>query len=132
MNTQMQQVVAGRFANAQGQQGNFTANCGTFTFFIHKNLMNQLGFTKDEDIQFPFYAVLQERDIFPRDANGELSTVAVKRLQAVSIFKTEEEMLNAINASDKLKIKAKLDLQKFASTAGLDTQTINALLSASV
>lgn len=134
----MHKIISGNFAIAEGQQGNFTARTATDGFFIHKNLMASMGWTKDADLKDasgkfkPFWVVTKERDIFPRDKDGNLTTVAVKRIQATSIFLSREEMLEAINESDKLRIDATTELNSYAKSAGLDEKTVSALLTAAV
>jgi hypothetical protein len=93
--------------------------------------MDALGFTKDADVK-PFFALVDERDIQTRDANGELTDVLVKRLQALSVFKTQEDLVDAVNSDAKIEIAAALDLKATATSAGLTDQQVNSLLSAAI
>jgi hypothetical protein len=125
-------ILSGKFANAEGQKGNFTGyNASGQRIFIHKAQMDALGFTKDADVK-PFFALVDERDIQTRDANGELTDVLVKRLQALSVFKTQEDLVDAVNSDAKIEIAAALDLKATATSAGLTDQQVNSLLSAAI
>lgn len=121
-------ILSGKFANGEGQKGNFTGyNAAGNKVFIHKAQMEAMGFTKDADFK-PFFALIDKRDIQTRDANGELTDVLVKRLQALSTFKTQEDLIDALNSDAKIEIAAALDLKATATSAGLtDTQLSNLL-----
>lgn len=131
-------VISGNFTTGEGAKGNFSARNATGNFFIHKRLMATLNFNSDADLKDengefkPFYAILQEREITTRNAEGELTDQKAKRLQAVSIFKTKAQMLEAVNADAKLQIEASNQLKQFATTQGLDQKTVEALLQATV
>jgi len=126
------QILSGNFAKSEGNKGNFTGyNAKGEKIFIHKALMEGLGIKADKDFK-PFYAVIGVREIATRDENGELTTTLVKRLQALSVFKTDVELINAVNSDAVLEIKAKAALKTEATTAGLTESALNALMSASV
>ncbi len=125
-------ILSGKFANGEGQKGNFTGyNAKGQRIFIHKAQMEALGWAKDADVQ-PFYALVDEKDIQTRDANGELTDVLVKRLQALSVFKTQEELVDALNADAKIEVAAALDLKATASSAGLTDTQLNSLLAVAI
>lgn len=126
---QMTELQSGAFTKGENAKGNFTAyDANGERFFIHKNTINALGWLTDADVKFPFYAITDEKEIQTRDANGELTDVLVKRAQALSIFKTEDDMINAFNSGARLQIKAKQNLQAVATASGLSQSTINSLL----
>ena len=125
-------ILSGKFANGEGQKGNFTGyNAAGQRIFIHKAQMEALGWSKDADVK-PFYALVDEKDIQTRDANGELTDVLVKRLQALSVFKTQEELVDAVNSDAKIEIAAALDLKATATSAGLTDSQVNSLLSVAI
>lgn len=126
----MTEILSGSFTSGEGKKGNFTAyNANGERIFVHKNTMESLGLKKNEDVKFPFYAITDDKDIQTRDENGELSGVMVSRLQALSVFKTEDEMLDAFTSSERLAIKAKARVQSVAKDSGLAQSAIDALLS---
>jgi hypothetical protein len=125
-------ILSGKFANAEGQKGNFTGyNAKGQRIFIHKAQMDALGWTKDADVK-PFFALIDEKDIQTRDANGELTDVLVKRLQALSVFKTQEELIDAVNADAKIELAAAIDLKASATSAGLTDAQLSSLLSVAI
>lgn len=125
-------ILSGKFANGEGQKGNFTGyNAAGQRIFIHKAQMESLGWSKDADVK-PFFALVDEKDIQTRDANGELTDVLVKRLQALSVFKTQEELIDAVNSDAKIEIAAALDLKSTATSAGLTDAQMNSLLAVAI
>lgn len=129
MSKQMSEIHSGNFSKGDKAQGNFTGYTSDGEkFFINKALLASTGWTKDADVKFPFYAITGETEIQTRDADGELTDTLVKRSKALSIFKTEDEMINAFNSSARMQIKAKVNLAQVATASGLSTATINSLL----
>lgn len=127
---QMSEILSGSFTSGEGKKGNFTAyNSNGDKIFIHKRTMESLGFNTNEDIKFPFYTIMDDKDIKTRDKDGNLSDNVATRLQALSIFKTEDEMLDAFTSSERLAIKAKARVQSVAKASGLTETAIDALLS---
>ena len=125
----MSEIQSGNFAKGENNKGNFTGYTPNGEkFFINKALLASTGWTKDADVKFPFYAITGETPIQTRDENGELTDVMVQRSKALSIFKTEDEMINAFNSSARMQIKAKVNLAAVATASGLSTATINSLL----
>lgn len=121
--------------------GNFSAN-GNFSgytalgerLFIHKTQMNGLGWTANEQVKFPFYAIGAEKMIGQLDANGQPAVnadgtaVQVARLQALSIFPTKEAMISAHVDTATLDIEIKSAVKQSATAAGLSEQAIDSLL----
>lgn len=121
-------ITAGNFAKGDNNQGNFTGyNANGDKIFISKTMLLGLKIETDADFN-PFYAVIDERDIPTRDEAGELTTIMTKRLQAISIFATEAELVEGVNADASIDIAVKADLALKATTAGLSEETIQALL----
>jgi hypothetical protein len=124
--------------------GSFTAN-GNFSGYtalgervhIFGRQMSALGWSKQEDVKFPFYAIGTTKEIGQLDANGkplvDANGVAVtaSRLTALSAFKTREDIKQAHADSALLDIEIQQEIRTQASTAGLSEQAINALANAS-
>ena len=128
----MVQIFSGNFSKGENAKGNFTGYDSEGTrIFIFKAQMETLGIKEDKDFK-SFYALVAERDIQTRDADGELTDTVTKRLQATAVFKTEAELFQAKNSSKRLELGAMLDLQQTASTAGLSEKHVEMLLSASI
>lgn len=126
----MIQILGGNFSKGDNAKGNFTGKDSEGQkVFIFKAQMESLGIKTDADFK-PFYALVIENEIQTRDADGNISEVTAKRTEATSVFKTEEELFKAKNSSARLKIGATLDLQKTASSAGLNEVDMQTLLSA--
>lgn len=126
-------ILSGKFTAGDKAQGNFTGyNAGGERIFIHKNQMESAGWKADKDIAFPFFAIVDDKDIQTRDENGELTNVLVKRLQALSVFKTAAELITASNSDALLEINATVDLKAAATTAGLTDSMVEKLLSMAV
>ena len=135
----MTKIVRGNFANGKDRKGNFTAyNSNGDRIFIHKNLMESFGFTKDEDLKkdgrfTPFFANVEEREINPRDEAGNiLVDKTVKRLQAVSIALNRDEFISNTNEDAKLEVDRLKDLSDYATSKSLTEDAVNVLLKASI
>ena len=128
----MVQILSGNFSKSEGSKGNFSGyDAEGNRIFINKAQMAGIKIEKDADVK-PFYALVAEREIQTRDADGELSNVTTLRLQATSVFLTEAELFNAKNSAARLNLGAALDLQKTASSAGLNEAQVNALLASAI
>lgn len=125
-------ILSGKFANAEGQKGNFTGyNSTGQRIFIHKTQMETIKMKADADFK-PFFALIDEKDIQTRDANGEITDTTVKRLQALSVFTTMEDLLSAQNSDFEISIASTKHRASIASTAGLSETEVKALLSVSI
>ena len=115
--------------------GNFSAN-GNFSgytalgerLFIHKTQMAGLGWTKESDVKFPFYAIGAEREINTRDASGAISDVKAMRLQALSIFTTKEALTSAHVDTAVLDVEIKSAIKQTATNAGLSESEVASIL----
>jgi hypothetical protein len=124
--------------------GSFTAN-GNFSGYtalgervhIFGRQMSALGWAKQDDVKFPFYAIGTMKEIGQLDASGkplvDANGVAVTsgRLTALSAFKSREEIKQAHADSALLDIEIAQEIRNQASTAGLTESAINALANAS-
>ena len=124
--------------------GSFTAN-GNFSGYtalgervhIHKRQVEAMGWTKQEDVKFPFFVIGTVKQIGQLDANGKPlmnadgTPATADRLTALSAFKTREEIKQAHADAALLDIEIAQEIRTQASTAGLSEQAISALANAS-
>lgn len=123
------QILSGKFSSGADAKGNFSGyNAGGERIFIHKAQMEAAGFT-DGNVKFPFYALIANKPIQTRDANGDITEVVVDRLQALSVFTTDEALTAAVNADYALTLKAAAARKEMATAAGLNEASVNTLLS---
>jgi hypothetical protein len=124
-------VQTGGFTNA----GNFTAYSALGErVFIHKRVMQSQKWAKDSDVTFPFYAIIDTKEIGQLDDAGKPkmndngTVLLVERLQALSIFASEESLTNAQVDNVTLDIRVKSAIKSSASSAGLTESAIESLL----
>lgn len=120
--------------------GQFTAN-GNFSGYtalgervhIFNRQMQALGWTKPEQVVFPFYAIGTVKQIGQLDANGKPlvnadgTPATADRLTALSAFKTRDEIKQAHADAALLDIEITQEIRNQASTAGLSQKAIDAL-----
>lgn len=125
--------------------GNFTGN-GNFSGYneegvrthIPQRQMENMGWKKDGDVKYPFYALANEREfnVVDADNNSKLDAdgneIKFQRLQAGSIFKTVDEFIQAKNSSKLLDLKATVAYNTEVTSAGLSEKDVLALLEASI
>jgi len=120
--------------------GQFTAS-GNFSGYtalgervhIFGRQMQAMGWTKPEQVQFPFYCIGTTKQIGQLDpsgkplvnANGE--AITADRLTALSAFKTREDIKQAHADSALLDIEITQEIRTQAVNAGLSEQAVNAL-----
>lgn len=124
------QIVAGNFT----EQGNFTGyNAKGERIHLNKKAMESLGWTKPEQVKFPFFAIVGEKTFNKVDANNEpIEGETFTRLQSLSAYQTKEAMISAYNSEAQLELEAKAALNTSAKASGLTEAAINALLEATV
>jgi hypothetical protein len=130
---------------------NYVINNGTFTasgnfsgytalgerVHIFGRQIQALGWSKPEDVKFPFYAIGTVKQIGQLDASGKPminadgTPTTSDRLTALSAFKTREEIKQAHADSALLDIEIAQEIRNQASTAGLSESAVNALANAS-
>lgn len=123
--------------------GNFTAN-GNFSGYtalgdrvhLHKRQMESLGWTKNEDVKFPFYTIATIKQIGQLNDKGQAVMdattglpVTQDRLTALSAFKSRDEIKQAHADSRLLDIEIEQEINAQASSAGLTSEAIKALAS---
>ena len=120
--------------------GQFTAN-GNFSGYtalgervhIFGRQMQALGWTKPEEVKFPFYCIGTTKQIGQLDANGKPlmkadgTPATADRLTALSAFKSREDIKQAHADSALLDIEIAQEIRTQASSAGLSEQAVNAL-----
>lgn len=118
-------IHSGNFSNA----GNFTGYTAMGeSIFIHKAQMTSLGWTKIEDVKFPFYAIGGIKQINTRDASGNITDVKADRLQAFSVFTTKDALTSAHVDTAVLDISIKAAIKQTASAAGLTENELAGLM----
>jgi hypothetical protein len=123
------QILSGKFSTGADSKGNFSGyNAGGERIFIHKSQMESVGFNTADDVKFPFYALIANKPIQTRDANGDITEVVVDRLQALSLFKSAAELTAAVNADFALSLDAAKARKEMATAAGLNEESVNTLL----
>jgi hypothetical protein len=130
-------ITTGAFANKAGQKGNFfgrTATGNVGGIFIKKEKMESIGITTDAQFKKPIYAIIAEELITPNDENGN-PLAPVLRVSAMSVYKTEAELIEATVADNvldtKIAIAQRKALEDALESAELTEQSVNAILSAS-
>ena len=124
-------ILTGNFAKTAGNKGNFTGyNSEGDQIFIAKAMIEKLGIKKDADFTDPIYALIAERIITPNDANGQ-PMQPTARLQALSLYKTVPELVQAKNADAVLVIEERKHLEAMVGSADLSEASVHAILSAS-
>lgn len=125
------------------QSGSFSAGKGHFTaysakgekVFVHKRIMDSLGFNKTVSPTFPLYAIVNKEEITPWGDDGkpimEADGVTVHkewREQALSIFKTKEAMIEAYVDDATLDIEIKQAISVKATASGLSADSLATLM----
>lgn len=126
-------ILSGKFADKDGQLGNFSGyNAQGQRIFIFKEQMAEAGFVDKKSLKFPIHALMTQREIQTRNEDGELSGVTVIRTQATAVFKSREELVDAMTSDKLTAIYAQKLLVAEANSAGLTKEQVNALLNISI
>ena len=127
------------------RSGNFTGN-GNYSgytalgerLFIHKNLLESMGWKKNEDVKFPFFAIGAVKQIGQLNEDGTPKTnadgspVLVDRLQALSVYGSKESLVAAHVDVATLDIDIKGAIMTSAKASGLTESALSSLMAASV
>lgn len=140
----MAQILSGKFSSGtdaltgKPKQGNFTGLSEDGSrIFISKQLMESIGIKTDADLKNTdssfkgFFAIFDSKEIQTADADGQL-TLSKERVQALSIFLSEGDMIDAFYASERRKIVGHGGLKTLAQTHGLSDNTVHAIMHASI
>ena len=140
----MSQILSGKFSSGtdaltgKAKQGNFTGYSEDGSqIFISKQLMESVGIKTDADLKNAdgsfksFFTIFDTKEIAQADKDGEM-TLTAQRVQALSVFLTEDAMVNAFYASERRKIVGQGGLKTLATTVGLSDASVNAILTAAI
>ena len=125
---------------------NYVINNGSFTkagnfsgytalgqrVHIYQRQMEALGWSGNDDVQFPFYCIGDIREIQPVDEKGNPTGEIAERLTALSVFKTRDEIKNAHADAAFLDIEIKQSISEQATKVGLSQSAIESLLAVSI
>lgn len=120
--------------------GQFTAS-GNFSGYtvtgvrvhIKKRQMAACNWEENEDVKFPFYCLVEEKEITPFLADGKTpASEKVMRLTARSVFITVDALAEAKGEKILVDAKENTIIARQATAAGLTDDVINALLSVAV
>lgn len=122
-------ILSGKHTEA----GNFTGyNALGERIHVSKAIMESLGMPDTAKTKLPLFAIIGEREFEAQDENNQPTGVMFKRTQALSAFKTAQELIDAVNSDKLLDINTQVDFQVKATSAGLTEKAIEALLTASI
>jgi hypothetical protein len=118
--------------------GSFTA-AGNFSGYtalgervhIYGRQMESLGWSGNNDVVFPFYAIGALKEINNVDKDGTVVSTD-QRLTALSVFKTRQDITTAHTESAFLDVEIKKSIAEEASKVGLSQSAIESLLSVSI
>jgi hypothetical protein len=118
--------------------GSFTA-AGNFSGYtalgervhIYSRQMESLGWSGNNDVAFPFYAIGALKEINNIDKDGAIISVD-QRLTALSVFKTRQDITAAHTESAFLDVEIKKSISEEAAKVGLSESAIESLLAATV
>jgi len=131
-------IISGGFATGPNAQGNFSGYTALGKrVHIFKRQMEALGWTTNEDVKFPFYAIAEVKTITKLDANrqpviDELTGQAVtsERLTATAVFQEKDSIVEACVEEATLSAEIKQSIAKAASSKGLTQSMVDSLVAA--
>lgn len=113
--------------------GNFTGyTAAGIRVHIYKRQMAQYNWEENEDVKFPFYCLVEKKEITPFLADGKTPCEKITRIIAKSVFMTVEALALAKGESVLVENKENTIIAKQAVAAGLSEETIKDLLSVAV
>lgn len=98
---------------------------------VFQNQMEAIGIKSLTDFEFPLFTIATEKPIETVDADGTILKTD-KRLTALSVFKTREDIKRAHAESAFLDIEIKQAVADQASKSGLSQTAIDSLLSVAI
>jgi hypothetical protein len=119
--------------------GSFTA-AGNFSGYtalgerihIYARQMAALGWSTNEDVEYPFYCIAKTTKMKELDGDGKETGMTSDRETAASVFKTREAITQAHTESATLDIEIKNSIAQEAAKVGLTAESIDSLLNAAV
>lgn len=120
-------IISGNFAVGGKNYNGYLSNGERV--FIAGRQMASLGWKEDADVKFPFYALMTTKTWNRLGADGKPNGETFDRIQAGSIFTSEEAMFDAFNEDRLLNAKAEQHYQTKAKAAGLSLEDLTAMKS---
>ena len=117
----------GKFTGA-GNFSGYTAKGKRIHIFGRQ--MESIGWATNEDVSFPFYCIAEEKTINAVDADNNPTGETAQRLTALSVFKTEDSLIQAHTDESLLNTKIRKAVKEQAVTAGLSAEEITSLTQA--
>ena len=129
--------------NVKIESGNFT-EAGNFSayddegnrYFVFARVMQNNGWSTNEEVTFPFYAKVVAKAIGQLDGNNEAVVdingvpVTTLRDQITCIYKSRQALIDSAVDKISLEIEIQSAVQAQATSAGLSQTRVNALLEA--
>ena len=126
-------IISGAFTPA----GNFTGYTALGKrIHIFGRQMKSIGLEKTEEVNFPFFAIAEDKSIQKLDANRQPvlgqngEPVTEVRLTATAVFENKEEIVNACVEETTLGAEIKISITTAASSLGLSQSVIDSMASA--
>ena len=133
-------IIKGHFATGideqtgRKKQGNFFCSTASgIDIHVSKEDMKSLGYEKDADVVFPFYAIYVPKTYNTRLADGSISNDSTfARNDATAVSKDAKE-LNKIMVQDELmKLEQLVLIKTEATSLGLSPEAVNKFVEASI
>ena len=126
------EIVSGNFSTA----GNYSGyDDDGQRYFVPQRLMENHGWKTNEQVVFPFFAKTAVNKINPFDENNQPlmkdgAPVIVDRPQVMSIYKTEQEIIDHEIRKASMDVKIAAGIKAVAVEAGLTQSIIDTLVTA--
>lgn len=130
------EILSGSFSN----NGNFTGYTllgRAGRVFVHKNQMESLGWTKKEDVKYPFYVIGTNETYNKLDENNKPVIVDGKpetfeRFTASAVFKEKAALIQAKVNAISIDVEVATEVKRSAEKAGLTEADMKQLLAEAV
>jgi hypothetical protein len=126
-------IISGAFTTA----GNFSGYTALGKrVHIFKRQMDSLGWSTNEEVKFPFYAIAEEKTIGKLDANRNPvvddagNPVTDTRLTATAVFADKTNIIEACVEEATLGAEIKESIAKQATSKGLTQSVVDSLVAA--
>jgi hypothetical protein len=126
-------IISGAFTTA----GNFSGYTALGKrVHIFKRQMDSLGWSANEEVKFPFYAIAEEKPISKLDANRNPvvdengNAVTDQRLTATAVFADKTNIIEACVEEATLGAEIKESIAKQATSKGLTQSVVDSLVAA--
>ena len=126
-------IISGGFTTA----GNFSGYTALGKrVHIFKRQMDGLGWSTNEEVKFPFYAIAEEKAIGKLDSNRQPvldeqgNPVTEQRLTATALFDSKDAITEACVEEATLGAEIKASIAKQATSKGLTQSVVDSLVAA--